>query len=295
MLRPLIGGAVRSPQWGKVWLAVLNVYDWEGNNPLPPELWYLPEWLPVHPYRWWIHCRNVFIPMSFLYAKRFKMPENELILSLRRELYVEDYYSIDWPAQRNNVCPVDLYAPHTRLLDMLFAILGIYESCTIPPLRQRATAYLYDLIVMEDENTCYQDLGPVNKMLNLIARSIVEGPESEAYAMHKLKRRDFMWMGPNGMNMGGTNGVQLWDLAFIVQALVESGLANDEDNHESLLKALQWLDDAQIKDNPKHYESAYRHRTKGAWPFSTREQSYCVSDCTAEGLKAVIYLQEHLS
>ncbi|KAI5114946.1 hypothetical protein M0805_009410, partial [Coniferiporia weirii] len=106
-----LGGAVCAPQWGKFWLSILNVYEWDGNNSLLPELWLLPEWLPIHPHRWWIHSRNVFIAMSYLYAKRFKAPEDDLILSLRQELYVEDYYSIDWPAQRNNICPVDLYAP----------------------------------------------------------------------------------------------------------------------------------------------------------------------------------------
>jgi hypothetical protein len=34
-----IGGAAASASWGKFWLSVLNVYDWEGNNPIPPELW----------------------------------------------------------------------------------------------------------------------------------------------------------------------------------------------------------------------------------------------------------------
>lgn len=283
---------MRAPQWGKFWLSILNAYDWEGNNSLLPELWLFPEWLPVHPHRWWIHSRNVFIPMSFLYAKRFKAPEDDLILSLRQELYVQNYYSIDWPAQRNNICEVDLYAPHSIVLDGLFALLNVYEPYAIPPVRKMATDRLYDLIVKEDENTSYQDLGPVNKMMNLVARYAVEGPKSDAYAQHELKRRDFMWLGPNGMSMNGTNGVQLWDLAFIVQALVESGLAEEKENRESLLKALHWLDQSQIQENPKHFESAYRHRTKGAWPFSTKEQGYTVSDCTGEGLKAVLYLQD---
>ena len=34
-----LGGAAASASWGKFWLSVLNVYDWEGNNPIPPELW----------------------------------------------------------------------------------------------------------------------------------------------------------------------------------------------------------------------------------------------------------------
>ena len=33
------GGATGAPSWGKFWLSVLNVYDWAGNNPIPPELW----------------------------------------------------------------------------------------------------------------------------------------------------------------------------------------------------------------------------------------------------------------
>lgn len=54
---------------------------------------------------------------------------------------------------------------------------------------------------------------------------------------------------------------------------------------------LKWLDGTQIRTNPKHFKEAYRHPTKGAWPFSTKEQGYTVSDCAAEGMKAVMLLQ----
>ena len=78
------GGATAVPSWGKFWLSLLNVYEWEGNNPIPPELWYecafqyiqyipmssindrlLPDWMPIHPHRWWVHTRQVYIPMRF--------------------------------------------------------------------------------------------------------------------------------------------------------------------------------------------------------------------------------------
>ena len=212
-----------------------------------------------------------------------------------KEIYCQPYETIDWPAQRNNVCPIDIYAPHHPVLNGLNKILNVYVGCGgYPPLRKAALDRTFELVVLEDENTSYQDLGPVNKMMNLVIRSIVDGKNSEAYAMHKLKRRDFMWIGPNGMSMGGTNGSQLWDLVFIVQAIVESGLAEEEGNKETMIKALNWLEQTQIRENPKHHKTAYRHRTKGAWPFSTKEQGYTVSDCTGEGLKSVIYLQEHL-
>lgn len=126
----------------------------------------------------------------------------------------------------------------------------------------------YKLIVWEDENTSYQDLAPVNKMFNLVARFHRDGIENDSWRLHEVKRRDFMWMGPQGMMVCGTNGSQLWDTGFIIQALVETGLATDDVKYRpSLMKALDWLDKSQMRDNPKHFEKAYRHRTKGAFGF----------------------------
>ena len=209
-------------------------------------------------------------------------------------MYTQDYYSIEWAGQGNNVCKVDLYAPHSALFDGLNVILTQYEKCSLPPLRRAALKRVYDLIITEDDNTDFQDLGPVNKMMNFIVRWHVDGPESDAFRKHRRRRADFMWLGKEGMMMTGTNGSQLWDIAFISQAIVESGLAAEEPNRASCVKALEWLDQAQIKGNTMHFGNDYRHQSKGAWPFSTPAQSYTVSDCTAEGLKAVLYLQEHL-
>ena len=86
--------------------------------------------------------------------------------------------------------------------------------------------------------------------------------------------------------MMGTNGSQLWDTAFMAQAAIETGLADEEENKESVLGMLDWLDKCQMQENPKWHEAGYRHRTKGAWPFSTPEQSYTVSNFFAWRLKS---------
>lgn len=217
-------------------------------------------------------------------------------MQVLQELYVQDYDTIDWPAQRNNVCPADVYSPHSKVLDVLNGLLGLVDPCflSLPFIRKRSLARVYDLVCMEDENTCYQTLGPVNKMMNLVCRFVVDGPDSASYKLHMEKRNDFMWIGAEGMMMTGTNGSQLWDIAFITQALVESGIADNDANRASLGKALEWLEQTQMTENPKHFNEAYRHATKGAWPFSTKEQGYTVSDCTGEGLKAALYIQEYL-
>lgn len=176
----------------------------------------------------------------------------------------------------------------------MFAILSAYEACAIPPVRKAGLDFAYNLVVKEDENTDYQDLGPVNKMMNMVVRHYVDGPESFAFKQHVRRRQDFLWLGADGMMMCGTNGSQLWDLAFISQALVKTGLGDLPENKESMMGALEWLERTQMRENPKHFESAYRGPTKGAWPFSTKTQGYTVSDCAAEGLKASLFLQEDI-
>jgi hypothetical protein len=76
------------------------------------------------------------------------------------------------------------------------------------------------------------------------------------------------------MLVTGTNGSQLWDTAFAAQALVETGLADIEENKASTLKMLKWLDEAQIRENPKHFHTAYRQATKGAWYAAISRSSY---------------------
>lgn len=46
-----------------------------------------------------------------------------------------------------------------------------------------------------------------------------------------------------------------------------------------------------MTENVSNHQAAFRHISKGAWPFSTRDQGYTVSDCTAEALKTVLLLQ----
>ena len=94
------------------------------------------------------------------------MPANQPL----KELYTERYEDIDWPAQRNNVAAADIYSPHTKILNCPNLALGTYESCSLPPLRRATTHRTYELIVMEDDNTDCQCLGPVNKMMNQISR-----------------------------------------------------------------------------------------------------------------------------
>ncbi|KAL6333190.1 hypothetical protein AAG906_028373 [Vitis piasezkii] len=94
------GGATYSPSWGKCYLSVFGLYEWSGCNPLPPEFWLFPSFLPMHPDKMWCYCRTIYMPMSYLYGTRFQAPITDLVLQLREEMHTEPYHEINWAKAR---------------------------------------------------------------------------------------------------------------------------------------------------------------------------------------------------
>lgn len=286
------GGAAGIPSWGKFWLAILNVYSWDGMNTLLPEMWLLPSWMPAHPSTLWCHCRQVYLPMSYCYAVRLKAEEDSLVLSLRQELYVQDYASVHWPSQRNNVAACDMYTPHSKLLSIAYTVLNVYEAHHSSALRQKAVEELYEHIQADDRFTKCISIGPISKTINMLVRWYVDGPSAPVFQEHVSRIADYLWLGLDGMKMQGTNGSQLWDTCFAVQAFLEAGAQDVQTSAECLRRAHHFLRITQIPENPPEYKKYYRQMNKGGFPFSTRDCGWIVADCTAEGLKSVMLLQE---
>ncbi|RVX66222.1 hypothetical protein B0A52_10149 [Exophiala mesophila] len=289
-----LGGAVNGPHWAKFWLSLLGVAQWDLVNPVPPELWLLPDWVPFAPWRWWIHMRQVFLPMSYIWSKRWTMPETPLVRQLRDELFTQPYDTIDFGGHRNSIAPEDNYHPKSWLLNLINWIL---VWIWIPFLRtdfiaRKAEAWTWRLIQYEDANTDYADLAPVNAPMNTIACFIHDGPDSYSFNRHLYRLQEYLWVNADGMLANGTNGVQVWDTSFTIQACVEAGLASSSKWKPMLTQALAYLEGEQIREDVPDQDICYRQSRKGAWPFSTKLQGYTVSDCTAEALRVVLLLQE---
>uniref|UniRef100_M8BBH7 Terpene cyclase/mutase family member n=1 Tax=Aegilops tauschii TaxID=37682 RepID=M8BBH7_AEGTA len=272
---------------------VLGVYDWSGNNPLPPELWMMPYFLPIHPGRMWCNCRLVYLPMSYLYGKRFVGATTSIVLDLRKELYNVPYNEIDWDKARNGCAKEDLYYPHSPLQNIVWATLKkIGEPVLMhwpgSNLRKKALDIVMKHIKYEDETTQYICIAPLNKMLNMIC-CWVEDPKSEAFKLHIERVYDFLWVAEDGMKMKSYNGSQLWDTALTVQAIFATGLTK-EFGH-TIKVAHDYIKHSQIRaDCPGDQSKWYRHLSKGGWTHSTADQGWPVSDCTAEAFKVLLLL-----
>ncbi|PWA84797.1 lupeol synthase [Artemisia annua] len=279
------GGAVGTPSWGKFWLTVLGVYEWGGCNPMPPEFWLLPNFFPVHP---------VYMPMSYLYGKRFVGRITRLVQALRQEIYTDPYHRINWNRARNTCAKEDLYYPHPLVQDMVCGVLHnvaepILTRWPFSMLREKALKVAMEHVHYEDQCSTYLCIGSVEKVLCLIA-TWVEDPNGDAYKRHLARIPDYLWVAEDGMKMQSF-GSQMWDAAFSIQAIMSSNLG--EEYGPSLRKAHDFIKSSQVRKNPPgDFKKMYRHTSKGAWTFSMQDHGWQVSDCTAEGLKvALLYSQ----
>lgn len=283
-----LGGALRTPHWGKAWLSVLNLYKWTGVNPAPPELWALPYWLPIHPGKWWVHTRAIYLPLGYLSAARVHCEEDDLIRELRDEIYKQDYDSIDFSKHRDDVCGVDLYYPHSKLLNFANYFLSKWENWRPSWLLRSLQTLTYDLVKKELLNTKDLSIAPVNAAFNTVMVFHEEG-KSPLFESCMSRLKECLFHGSQGLTVMGTNGGQVWDCAFAVQYLFMAGLAELDEFRPMVEKSYRFLVRSQFTE--ECVDGSYRDKRVGGWPFSTKEQGYTVSDCTAESVKAIIMVR----
>ncbi|CAL4981830.1 unnamed protein product [Urochloa decumbens] len=243
--------------------------------------------------RMWSQCRSVYLPMSYIYGKRFVGPMTPLVLELRNELYKDSYSHIDWKKARNQCAKEDLYYPHSLAQDILWATLHKFVEPFMMnwpgcKLREEALRKVMRHIHYEDENSRYITIGPMSKAMHMLA-CWIEDPNSEAFKLHIPRIYDYLWLAEDGMKMKGYDGSQLWEAGLTAQAIVGTGLM--EDFSLALKRVHAFVKKSQVLHNcPGDFKHWYRHNSKGGWTFSTGDQGWTVADCTATGLKAALLL-----
>lgn len=307
------GGAVMTSSWAKFWLCILGVYDYRGVNSIPPEMWLLPNWFPFHPGRLWCHCRMVYLPMGYLYGSKYvyeKAESDSLIQTLRKELFCQPYEFVNWDKTRYWVADMDNYSPLPMVMKLAQNFLSFYETFSIIQpikkiIRKRGLVFCADYMAAEDVQTNFIDIGPVNKVLNMVSAFHATGNDisHSTVVNHMMRVQDYLWVAEDGMKMQGYNGSQCWDTSFAIQAISECNLLDDFPHLSK--KVWSYLERTQILsteisqssvafeyESEENRQKYYRHVSKGGWPFSTSAHGWPISDCTGEGLKGVCALMK---
>ncbi|KAI4353659.1 hypothetical protein L6164_002591 [Bauhinia variegata] len=237
------GGVTYVPSWGKIWLSILGVFDWRSTLPMPPEIWCLPSFFPVHPGRILCYCRMVYMPMSYLYGKRFVAPMTPLIAAIREELLTEPYHEINWREIRHRCATEDRYVSHDLMQELFWDTVYMFTEPLLThwPLnklvRKKALQVTMNHIQYEDENSRYLSDGSVEKVLYMLA-CWVEDPDGDCFKKHLARIPDHLWIAEDGMTMQAL-GSQIWDASFSIQALLASNL--NEELGPTIMKAHDFL------------------------------------------------------
>ena len=117
------------------------------------------------------YCRLTYMPMSYLYGRKFVGPITPLIQQLREEIYNEHYKKIKWSKMRHVCTKVDSYYPHGRVQRLLWDnvyYIGetIINTWPFTKIRERAIQKAIEHIHYEDENSRYITIGSVEKASN---------------------------------------------------------------------------------------------------------------------------------
>jgi len=278
------GGVLAIPTWGKFWLAVLDLYDWRGVNPVPPELFLLPVSVPVHPFRLYCHTRLIYLGMAVLAGRRHRASLGPLAAALRQELYGAPYESIDFASHRGDIAPSDVFAPPGPALRAVTLALRGWERACPAAWRRRAVARCLERIRIEQRSSGWQGLSPVNGLLNCLALWAHDpadpdlGPSLDGLEAWRWEDQ------AEGRRYAGARS-NTWDTAFALRALLAAGTPAAR---PALRRGLAFLRATQIGEDLPPSAADWRDPIRGGWCFSDGVHRWPVSDCTAEAVAAIL-------
>ena len=278
-------GVLNIPTWGKFWLALLNLYDWRGVNPVLPELWRLPRRVPLHPSNWYCHTRLIYMAMAAIYPVRLQAPVTPVIASLREDLYPDGFASMDFAASRSRLRDADLFARPGVCLRAGYGLARLYECFASKRLRARCTADLIDRIRWELQTTDHTSISPVSGLLNILGLWLRDPDDADC--RKALAQLDgWIWQDDEtGTRVAGARSAS-WDTAFALQALAT--VPEAEGVTDALRHGADFLHRQQINTSFEGFHDAFRIDPRGGWCFAGAWHGWPVTDCTAEAVQAMI-------
>ena len=283
-------GVTGIPSWGKFWLALLNLYDWRGVNPILPELWRLPRWLPLHPSNWYCHSRLIYMGMAFIYPRRFSAPLTPTARALREELFPQGFDHVDFAASRDRLRQADVFVPPTIWLRMAYRLARLFERFHGPGLRSRCVAAIVQQVRWELKGTNHANLSPLNGLLNILVLWLNDPDDPELpETLAQLER--WIWEDESQGARVALQRTPTWDTGFAQQAL--ETVADFAGVPDALRRGADYLQREQIGVAFDGFREAYRTDPRGGWCLGRAWQGWPVSDCTGEAALGIIAGHRH--
>ncbi len=285
------GGVVAVNVFTKIALALFDQYDWRGIPTMPPELMLLPKrfYFSLYAISYW--SRTVLIPLLLVFAHRpvCRIPTEQGI----DELYTqprEDVRYADVPPLKKDAA----WFTWRNVFIWLDALLKLYDRMPIRGLRERAlrNASVWMLEHLEGEG----GLGAIYPAMSnsvVALRCLGYGVDHPLLlkALRGIEALEVYDTVEDPEGHGRVEGMHLqpcfspiWDTALLLNALIESGLAQE---HPALQKAAGWLLSRQTTTVGDWKVSAPAAEP-GGWYFQFENEQYPDVDDTAVAVMGLV-------
>ncbi|NDJ24833.1 squalene--hopene cyclase [Nostoc sp. B(2019)] len=254
------GGISKTRIFTKLHLALLGCYNWRGIPSLPPWVMLLPTAFPFNIYEMSSWARSSTVPLLIVCDRKPIFITNPTINL--DELYVEGVEQVRWELPRTG--------DWTDLFLTLDDGFKLAESLNLVPFREEGIKAAEKWILERQEATGDWG-GIIPAMLNsMLALRCLGYDVNDPIVERGLQAIDNF-----ALETENTYSVQpcispVWDTAWVIRALVESGFAPDD---PAVVQAGEWLLQKQILD---YGDWALKNRQgkPGAWAFEFDNKFY---------------------
>ena len=254
------GGISKTRIFTKMHLALIGCYNWRGLPSIPPSIMLLPDDFPFTIYEMSSWARGSTVPLLIVFDRKpvFKL-DNPINLD---ELYAEGITNVRYELPRSN--------DWTDVFIALDDVFKLAENFNLVPFRQEGIAAAEKWILERQEATGDWG-GIIPAMLNsLLALRSLDYDVNDPIVQRGLTAVDNFAIETEDSYRIQPCVSPVWDTAWCLRALIESGLAPD---HPTLVKAGEWLLDKQILD---YGDWAIKNKgvTPGGWAFEYDNRFY---------------------
>jgi len=283
------GGLGKIRVFTRYWLALIGEWPWEQTPNLPPEVIWLPDWVPFSIYNFSQWARATMMPLAVLSARRPSRPlpaENRLdaLFPDGRERF--DY---NLPVREGAGLGDRFFRATDRLLHRVQDLGPRFGR--FAPWRDAAVRHTLEWILRhQDADGAWGGIQPpwVYGLMALHAEGYAIDHPALAKGLEGLNHPGWR------VDKGAASWIQasnspVWDTMLTLIAFDDTGLR--EVHPAATTKAVQWLLDHQIR-RPGDWSRKLPHVKPGGWAFEYANVQYPDIDDTAEALIALAPFRE---
>jgi squalene-hopene/tetraprenyl-beta-curcumene cyclase len=262
------GGLERARVFTHIWLALFGAWSWDQVPALPPEMIFLPPWVPLNVYDFACWARQTVVALSVVLAYRPVRPFP---------------FKLDELRGPERWSPPNAKSLLGKALLTLDRILHVYERRPVRALRQLALARAERWIAdRQEQDGSWGGIQPP-WVYSLMALHLRGYPLDHPVIQRGLGGLEKFTIEEPGVRRLEACQSPVWDTALAVIALADAGVPGDD---EAIMRAADWLLGEEIAARGDW--AVRRPRLEpGGWAFEFANVNYPDIDDTAEVVLAL--------